>query len=52
MHACVFIRIIKEKVPNINVGEERMAEIRQLESNYRNKSTIEEDIFIEVDLLR
>lgn len=42
-------RIIKEKVPNIKVGEERKAEIRQLESNYRNKSTIEEDIFIEVD---
>jgi len=42
-------RIVNEKIPSTKVGEERVAEIQQLENNYRHKSTMQEDIFIEVD---
>ena len=42
-------RVINEKVPSSKVGEERNVEIQQLENDYRNKSTKENNIFIKVD---
>lgn len=42
-------RIINENVPKYKVGDERKAEIQQLENSYRNNTTTSQKIVIEVD---
>lgn len=42
-------RIINEKVPKHKVGDDRKAEIQQLENSYRNNTTTSQKIVIEVD---